>query len=491
MGSCERPVVPRFSDPEIEQASSNGRLLTMEVEFNTECSYRCVYCYADNGPTKNAMNTGEWKDVLGQARDLGARTIIVLGGEPMIYPHLMEMVEFMRGAGLGVEIFTNGTNMTSAVARKFRELDVTVVLKMNSLDSAKQDMLAGKPGARRQIGVALDNLLRAGYPGPDGKLGASTIICNHNYDELEALWRWLRDRGISPYFETLTPQGRASGNDALVVDPIRLRDLFSHLAEIDRKYGFNWTPQPPLVGAECLRHRYSCVVKTDGRVIPCVGVDIAVGNVRERPLARIIRESEVMGRLRNYRENIKGPCRKCERLDRCYGCRGVAYQLTGDYLASDPWCWMHGEEPPQEALLPAEAERLVPHRRPMLIVDRLLTVEEETTVEAKVSKEMIFVGTDGKLEDSAFLEMIAQAMAVHRGFENRDNGGANGGYLVGARNFKVYGTAVAGDSLKIVVRKILQVGRDIAVIDGKVFNGSLKLAEGEITIWQDNKKAAG
>lgn len=35
---------------------------------------------------------------------------------------------------------------------------------------------------------------------------------------------------------------------------------------------------------------------------------------------------------------IKGPCNSCDMTDGCYGCRGAAYQLTGDYLASDPLC---------------------------------------------------------------------------------------------------------------------------------------------------------
>ena len=41
----------------------------------------------------------------------------------------------------------------------------------------------------------------------------------------------------------------------------------------------------------------------------------------------------------DYREMIKGECRDCDKAEECYGCRGAAYQLTGDYLASDPTCW--------------------------------------------------------------------------------------------------------------------------------------------------------
>jgi radical SAM protein with 4Fe4S-binding SPASM domain len=88
-----------------------------------------------------------------------------------------------------------------------------------------------------------------------------------------------------------------------------------------------------------MRHQVSCVVTANGDVMPCVGVTIAIGNIREQKLADIIRNSEVINNLKNYRQMIKGECRTCEKAEECYGCRGAAYQLTGDYLASDPTCW--------------------------------------------------------------------------------------------------------------------------------------------------------
>jgi MoaA/NifB/PqqE/SkfB family radical SAM enzyme len=42
---------------------------------------------------------------------------------------------------------------------------------------------------------------------------------------------------------------------------------------------------------------------------------------------------------------FKGPCANCDLADGCYGCRGTAFQVTGDYLASDPLCWRNrGDE---------------------------------------------------------------------------------------------------------------------------------------------------
>jgi radical SAM protein with 4Fe4S-binding SPASM domain len=76
-------------------------------------------------------------------------------------------------------------------------------------------------------------------------------------------------------------------------------------------------------------------------VTPCVGVNLPLGNVRRQPLKTIVENSRVLKDLKNYRHTIKGPCNSCDMADGCYGCRGAAYQITGDYLASDPLCWRH------------------------------------------------------------------------------------------------------------------------------------------------------
>ena len=67
--------------------------------------------------------------------------------------------------------------------------------------------------------------------------------------------------------------------------------------------------------------------------------NLSLGNIREQPLKTIIANSRVLKDLKNHRHTIKGPCGSCDQADGCYGCRGAAYQITGDYLASDPLCW--------------------------------------------------------------------------------------------------------------------------------------------------------
>ena len=329
-----------FTEAEIREAVAANRLLSMEIEFSRACNFRCAYCYLeDRSGSADEMTRDEIKDVILQAKELGAKKIIILGGEPSIYPHLIELLRFLGREGLSIEIFSNGTGITNELATILAEERARVVLKMNSRNAVIQDKLAGKAGAFTIIENALGNLRQANYPSEQLFLAVSTVICRQNIDELPALWRWLREQRIEPYFEVMTPQANAVKNSWLDVGPSELRALFQQLAAIDReRFGRKWEPQPPLVGNRCMRHQVSCVVDAKGRVMPCVGVTIELGSIRKQRLADILRH-QVVTDLKNFRHTIKGLCASCEKKQECYGCRGAAFQLTGDYLASDPTCW--------------------------------------------------------------------------------------------------------------------------------------------------------
>lgn len=330
-----------FSRQDISRAVKEGRLLSMEIEFSLRCNFRCPYCYVPHDSYyKDELSVAEIKETILQAKALGAVKIIVLGGEPSIYPHTLELIRFMQGQGLQTEMFTNGTGITAEMAAQLHAHHTRVVLKMNSFDEARQDRLSGHPGAFRIIRSALQHLKQAGYPSEDHFLAISSVICRQNIDELPRMWQWLRDQGIAPYFEIITPQANAKKNAWLEVDSLTLQNFFTRICEIDRlNYGQVWEAQPPLVGNKCMRHQFSCLVTSKGDVTPCVGVTLPMGNIRQQPLKEILADSQILKDLKDYRHTIKGPCRTCDKAEECYGCRGAAYQVTGDYLASDPLCW--------------------------------------------------------------------------------------------------------------------------------------------------------
>ena len=88
--------------------------------------------------------------------------------------------------------------------------------------------------------------------------------------------------------------------------------------------------------------------------------------------------------------------------------------------------------------LPVSVGGLVPHEGPMLLVDRLIKIGERTAeVETTVRQDMPFVDDKGFLDEVAYLEIIAQAMAAMKGFEQHGRSKRKPeGFLLGARILK-------------------------------------------------------
>ncbi|MFH1260157.1 MAG: radical SAM protein [Elusimicrobiota bacterium] len=476
-----------FSLAEIKEAEQNNRLLSMEIELSFRCNFRCSYCYVpDKLTAEKELTEGEIRDIIRQARDLGAKKIVLLGGEPMIYPLLFPMLEFIRDLGLTAEMFTNGINIDVPAAKRLLNLGVHVVLKINSFDEKKQDELTGCKGSYKIIHGALAALKDAGYPGQNAFLAASTIICRQNYEEIPGLWQWLRDQNIVPYFETITPQGRAKTTSDLHVDAQKVYELFSNLAEIDNtKYGYQWDPQPPLAGSRCMRHRFSCLVTAIGEVRPCVGITVSLGNVRQQKLKDILGDSKIVKDFKNYRQVIKGPCRNCDKADTCYGCRGAAYQLTGDYFASDPTCWRNSDKQKEIICLPLAVDPLIPQQSPMRVIDTLVKVgERKGEVSAQIKDGMLFVDEEGFIDEAIYMEMMAQAIASLEGFKHLGiSASPPSGYLLGAKGIKIYGRAKTGDRLTIFVNEEAQFS-NFYIIHGRIYRGTQLLVEGEIKVYK-------
>jgi radical SAM protein with 4Fe4S-binding SPASM domain len=338
-----------------EPGSPLGRI---SIEISRECNLRCPYCYASAGPNRGAgLSDREVRAVISEAAECGARLVsIVGGGEPLLRPSLLESgaspVDHANALGCYGHLYTNCTLVGSRAARWLAQRDVSVIGKLNSLREDVQDALTGVPGSARLIRRGIDALLDAGLAlCTPSRLGLETVVCRQNYDQVPDLWRFMRSRGIVPEVEIPTLHGRARENrEALCFGddeaPRRYRELFEELLAIDRsEYGLDWTPHPPFAALACRLYYTNCYVNDRGGVQPCAGVDRELGVLRVgprasqgRPLCEVVSSPEWLV-LRRIHEHLGEPCRGCELLGECYGCRGAAFHATGDLFAGDPVCW--------------------------------------------------------------------------------------------------------------------------------------------------------
>ncbi len=438
-----------YTDDEIEEAARANRLLSLEIEFNRQCNYRCPYCYAAATETLRTDYDPRVIDTaVQQAAELGARKIVILGGEPLLYSSLKEKVEVISALGLGVEIFTNGSIMTPELASFLYGKGCRVVVKLNSRNPEVHDRLTGTRNSLENSLRSLRLLKEAGFTSE--MLCASTIISADNIDDIVDLWKYLRENDIKPYFEIMTPQGRLLEHQELAVDTLRLKEIFEELQRYDRAAGRIWEAQPPLVGTKCLRHTYSALVNAQGDVFPCVGIDIKIGNILETPLRKILLYSDIINDLKNHREMIKGPCRACDKAASCYGCRGAAYQLTGDYLASDPLCWHNAGKIAQIQVLPIPAQSYMPHRPPMAMLEMIRQAGTVNILSAVIHPDNRFLNSAGVLDRSVIPELVAQAGSVMDSFHY--DGRVKPGFLAIGHSIRFSQDLYAGDEIFISYR---------------------------------------
>ena len=387
-----------------------------------EC--RCAACAAAPQP---ALSVEEIRQLLGRARQEGARRCILVDSEPASHPALREMIDIARGLGMEVELFVSARAIDAATARFLRQRETAVVIRSD---------FAGNGIGRG----AVTNLKEAGYCRESApKLSAAIEVCEQNLPEVPAIWRRARSEGIEPRVQIITPRA-GERKAARIIHPNRTRALFEELGRIDREeFHQDWELPPALTGRSCKRHLFACHVTPCGTIFACVGVTIPLGNVRKEPLREILELSEVLENLRAFDQKVKEPCGSCCRTTDCYGCRGAAYQLTGDYLTGDAMCWK--AEGVAIESLPVGVAGLVPHGKTMRMIDQLVQIgERETRTTFSVTKECLLVDGSGRLDELAFVEMIAQSFAASHGFHlSPEERRIHRGLLLGVKDLVVFG----------------------------------------------------
>ena len=131
---------------------------------------------------------------------------------------------------------------------------------------------------------------------------------------------------------------------------------------------------------------------------------------------------------------------------------------------------------------------LLPHRPPMLLVDKVLDVGEKTgEARASVGSDHLFLRADGTLAPETYCELIAQGFGVCEACRRLQKGLTieGGGYLANLRDMAYFSYARAGDVLTVRTQKIDECF-DTYIVQGEIFRAEEKLAQCTVYIfmWQ-------
>jgi len=134
--------------------------------------------------------------------------------------------------------------------------------------------------------------------------------------------------------------------------------------------------------------------------------------------------------------------------------------------------------------LPLDAEGLIPHRLPMRLVDRLLSIEGKSgVVEALITEQCPLVDETGIVEPIALIELIAQSYAALKGYLDRlENLPVRQGFLVGIKKLVNLEPAHVGEPLRVEISTLGEL-EGFAVAEGQIWSEQRLVARGEIKVW--------
>jgi MoaA/NifB/PqqE/SkfB family radical SAM enzyme len=268
------------------------RFLQMWLETKDECNLKCPMCFtAANGAGGRAKNEFlEWERAINAGKAAGAGIVGIAGcGEPLLDPAFPALAKFVKGNGLDLVLFTNGTQLTKENIALLRENCATIVTKLFALEPAAHDVLVGVKGEYVRTRRALADLLEAGFRAPN--LAIDVVVAKQNRGELANLLRMCRMLGVIPYFERMAIEGKAKKlNGNIVLAQEEADAAFEELRQVDEKeFGITWalTPDMPV-----LAH-----AETDKRMVAFL--QDAFGNLRSGDTL-----DKVMGNIRNTEGGI-------------------------------------------------------------------------------------------------------------------------------------------------------------------------------------------
>ena len=155
---------------------------TLRIILTTACNYKCIYCFNEGEANKEVrvQSIDRLKKIIHVAREFGINSIKLTGGEPLLYPNVEELLDFMQREDIGYYDFT--TNISLLTENKIDMLNKynvsSLTLSLNTLEKNKYNYLSGTNNYNLVM-YNLQNVLKKF----NGKIRINCIVFDENYNK--------------------------------------------------------------------------------------------------------------------------------------------------------------------------------------------------------------------------------------------------------------------------------------------------------------------
>lgn len=150
------------------------------------CNFRCRQCFSKFG-TEKLLPVKDWEKIVDNCiAGTDVTEFNIAGGEPMLYPGLVELVQYIRDKGVKVSLITNGSLMNEEWIKNCAGMFETIGFSVDSINDETNRKIGrcdrnGKTIPAGRV-VELCRLIRKYAPGCRIKI--NTVVSALNKDEI-------------------------------------------------------------------------------------------------------------------------------------------------------------------------------------------------------------------------------------------------------------------------------------------------------------------
>lgn len=321
------------------------------IEVTTKCQNRCPGCYMVR---RNALNKGEMTmtqalQVLDLCRDYCGReleTMDILGGEPLLWPHLKEYIEELLNRKIKPWIFTNMLAMTEDLAKWLLEKEIYITGKLNIADFSdpvqlqlQAEMIGASIEQAKIMEEKISLLLRVGYRLP--LLRLQNLIRKANIGLVPAYYRFCLERHIGVDLE-LMASGEAIDEEYWEVapKPEEIVKIIHKIQDVRKEFGLEPAEVlMPHVFGSCPFYDKGLYFAVDGHIRACSNSTFRLAYTSNPEPIKMAYESPLIrNRKLLSRWNVGEPCGSCIKWERCRGGCRATVEGIGNPFKGYPLC---------------------------------------------------------------------------------------------------------------------------------------------------------
>ncbi|MBM4346462.1 MAG: radical SAM protein [Deltaproteobacteria bacterium] len=185
------------------------------LRLTLRCNENCPFCSASHAGNNLVTERDRMHEAIDKAAAMGARMMLVTGGEPTLIPWLPDLVAHMRRLGLRCRIETNGVIPSSAEYwRQFAALPDELFVSFHTQHPERLQALTGLSGTFERKLSCIHTALGLGI-----HVIVNVVATTANLDEIGQMPAYLAQTfgtGVEVMFSVAAPLQRASANFSVV-----------------------------------------------------------------------------------------------------------------------------------------------------------------------------------------------------------------------------------------------------------------------------------